>query len=90
MKLGCGASSLGGSVSRLQSLHSSMGSSQLDASMLEQFMTGDANELKVLINEHIVKRLKVQRRVFDTQLKNLRILAMQEAKDFIKSKSAEI
>ena len=32
----------------------------------------------------IAKKLKVQRRVYDTQLKNVKVLVMQEALDFIK------
>ena len=51
---------------------------------------GDEIEFKVQVNAYIAKKLKVQERVFQTQLKNVKIIATQEAIDFIKSQTEAI
>lgn len=67
------------------------GASSLNVSDLQAYcQSGDAGELKTMINEHIRKKLKIQKRVFETQLKNVKTIAMQEALQFVKNQSEAI
>lgn len=46
--------------------------------------------MQVKVNEFIAKRLKIQKRVFDTQMRNLRVVHIQEAQEYVKSKTEQI
>ena len=65
----------------------SFNNSQLHSSMLEAMADGDTTDLKIMINTHIAKKLNKQDHVFQTQLKNVKTLAIQDAINFIKIQS---
>ena len=72
-----------------QSKMSGSDGSILSSGMIQD-LGGDVDALKTLMNQHITKTLTSQKKVFETTLRNLKIIAIQETVDFIKSQSEQI
>ena len=50
----------------------------------------DNANFKIQVSDLIAKKLRLQTKVHNTQLKNVKVIALQEARDFIRSQSEAI
>ena len=55
------------------------GASSLNCSQMMNGFGGDETEFKTQVNLFIAKKLRIQERVFQTQLRNVKTIATQEA-----------
>ena len=63
--------------------------SGLNSSMLQE-LGGNASAIKDLISKTLEKKMKIQKNVYETQLRNVKTLAMAEALEYVKEQSQSI
>ena len=82
-KLGGMSGTSGNSESRLSSGYGSIHG-------IDYSLGGENANLKIQVSQFVTKRLRLQKKVHDTQLRNVKVVALGEAREYIKSQTSQI